>query len=225
MIDKDLFLSYYNKGYNDTKIAEITSIYRKSIGKMRHSLKLPRMKKYLFYHKIVKNMLNDGYVDREIAKKLNLSRSEIYYIRKIYGYKTDFIHRTYKTRLDKIKGYMIRNIKGSAKRRNLKFDLIWQDIELPEYCPILETKLDYYGNYQNYNHPTIDRIDNSKGYTKGNIITVSRLANIMKNSANFDELELFSKNMQLLINYYKNQGALGSITDIFPNIRKLSLDS
>lgn len=48
----------------------------------------------------------------------------------------------------------------------------------------------------------------------------------MKNSANFDELENFCKNTLLLINYYKNQGALGNITDIFPNfIRKSSLDS
>jgi hypothetical protein len=47
----------------------------------------------------------------------------------------------------------------------------------------------------------------------------------MKSSADFNMLELFFKNMQLIINFYKNQGALESITDIFPNIKKFSLDS
>ena len=72
---------------------------------------------------------------------------------------------------------------------------------------------------------TVDRIDNSKGYIKGNVMVISRLANAMKNEASFEELEIFSKNIITLTDYYKNQGALGSITDIFFNNEELNLDS
>lgn len=85
------------------------------------------------------------------------------------------------------------------------------------------TFLSYYN--QELNHPSIDRIDNNKGYIKGNIIVMSRLANMMKNSANFNQLKMFSKNILKLINHYENQGALGSITDVFSECEEFSLDS
>jgi hypothetical protein len=136
---------------------------------------------------------------------------------------------------------MIRNVKYSSKRRNLDFDLDYKDITLPRYCPLLNIELNYnnqkshkilnLGNdYENLSfndisRATVDRIDNSKGYVKGNIIILSRLANAMKNEANFEQLETFSTNILNLINFYKNQGARGNITDIFFNNEELSLDS
>jgi len=40
----------------------------------------------------------------------------------------------------------------------------------------------------------------------------------MKNEADFDQLITFSQNITKLIDFYKNQGALVNITDIFPDI-------
>ena len=39
-----------------------------------------------------------------------------------------------------------------------------------------------------FNSPSIDRIDNSKGYEKGNVIWVSHLANCIKTSATPEQI-------------------------------------
>ena len=42
------------------------------------------------------------------------------------------------------------------------------------------------------NSPSIDRLDNTKGYVKGNVWVISTLANNMKNSAGFKDLHIFA---------------------------------
>lgn len=121
---------------------------------------------------------------------------------------------TYKSETDRIKGYMVRNVKFGAKRRGIEFDLTYHDFDLPKVCPLLNVILSYRSSKDNSfnsaNRATLDRIDNSKGYVKGNVWVISRLANSMKNEATFDQLEIFSKNV---LQFLENQRARGSITD------------
>lgn len=84
----------------------------------------------------------------------------------------------------------------SAKRRNLDFNLDVEDMIIPERCPYLNVPLltdmnDYHKPY----YYSIDRIDSTKGYVKGNIQIISRLANTMKNNSTIDELTTFAKSV------------------------------
>jgi len=166
--------------------------------------------------------------EHPLFKKKNMYEQRLSEIRNLLGLLPKMPERVYLNQHDRIRGYMIRNTKFMSKRRGLEFNLTYQDLEIPEYCPYLGIKLTYMheSGGQDPSHASIDRIDNNKGYIKGNIIVVSRMANAMKNCASLDQLETFCNNSLKLINFYKNQGALGSITDIFGEFTsKLSLTS
>jgi hypothetical protein len=63
----------------------------------------------------------------------------------------------------------------------------FEDIAWPTHCPALDIELDYsYGGKGKHSHdnsPSLDRLDNARGYVKGNVIVVSCLANRIKNSS------------------------------------------
>lgn len=85
--------------------------------------------------------------------------------------------------------------KENAKRKNVEFDLDIEDIVIPEYCPYLNVKLIYdVEDREKNNYYSIDRIDSTKGYVKGNIQIISMLANTMKNKATDKQLITFSEN-------------------------------
>lgn len=86
----------------------------------------------------------------------------------------------------------------NKKRRHTDnpFDISVDDIYIPEYCPYLNVKLST--DFSDVHSPfyfSIDRIDSSKGYVKGNIQVISKMANTMKNNATIEELVTFSENV------------------------------
>lgn len=85
--------------------------------------------------------------------------------------------------------------KHRAKKQNLDFDIELSDIVIPECCPILGYKLEQ-GEENIHASPSLDRIDSSKGYVKGNIQVISHRANSLKSDATVEELEK-------LVNYLK----------------------
>jgi hypothetical protein len=91
---------------------------------------------------------------------------------------------------------MYTRAKTRANKRGLAFDLEKCDIHIPETCPILGIPLYVFkGGAKGGgkpNSPSLDRIDNNRGYVKDNIQVISHLANCMKSSATVPELIKFA---------------------------------
>lgn len=92
------------------------------------------------------------------------------------------------------------NLWSQSKRRarysGLEWDLQREDIVIPELCPYLNVPLTrLQGKGFVWSNASLDRVDNSKGYTKDNIMVISRLANSMKQHATKEQLLEFAKNV------------------------------
>ena len=79
-----------------------------------------------------------------------------------------------------------------ARDKGFAFEITPKDIVIPECCPIFGVVLvRHFGGHkgkEGANHPTVDRIDPSKGYIPGNIWVISYRANAIKNDATPAEL-------------------------------------
>jgi len=86
--------------------------------------------------------------------------------------------------------HMIRRAKGRAKKKGLGFNITLNDITpLPTHCPIFHIPLRVSEVYQDPNTYSLDRIDNTKGYVKGNVAVMSYLANRLKNNGTASQHE------------------------------------
>ena len=76
-----------------------------------------------------------------------------------------------------------------ARKYGLPFNIIPEDVVIPNKCPILGIDLFVKGGKSTDNSPTLDRIVPALGYVKGNIKVISRLANRMKQDNTEESLE------------------------------------
>lgn len=138
---------------------------------------------------------NPGISKNNFRKKFDSEFKTLIYTQKRESRLRNFIHSMWKA------------AKKRAKERGLDFNIEESDIVIPKICPILEVPLEF-GTKDNYNYsPSLDRIDNTKGYIKGNIQVISKKANTMKNSATLQELQTFCKNiLRYSPNYTKEEG-------------------
>lgn len=94
--------------------------------------------------------------------------------------------------------YSCRQMCASAKKRadalGLERDVTPEFLKTKalETCPILGVKIKYGGGERSMDSASIDRINPSKGYTKDNVHVVCLLANLMKSSAQIDEMIRFA---------------------------------
>lgn len=111
------------------------------------------------------------------------------------GFREKVYYEKRNSNIRNLKHCIWKRAKQRAEKHNMDFNITEEDIIIPEVCPILEVPL-IYGIKGNYEYsPSLDRIDNNKGYIKGNIQVVSKKANSMKNSASLEELHKFCKNI------------------------------
>ena len=120
-------------------------------------------------------------------KKIMMNRNDTLRIKYLKDKRIEFI-KNYKKQ-------MLNRTKIRALKKGLEFNLIEEDIIIPKYCRLLEIPLIIGTKGEYENSPSIDRIDNSKGYIKDNIQIISKKANSMKNSATYEELLTFYKNI------------------------------
>jgi hypothetical protein len=120
----------------------------------------------------------------ESAKKYKGGISHTEYIR----------HYKYKNK-EKV---MLACAKNRAKKKGFEFNIEEVDIIMPSTCPILDIPIFKELNIGERkgptgNSPSLDRINNAKGYIKGNIQVISHKANTMKANATPEELIKFAK--------------------------------
>jgi hypothetical protein len=96
--------------------------------------------------------------------------------------------------------YMAYAAKTRAKNKNLAYDIDANYLRsiIPTHCAVLGVKLEWSthrGNGTNPlpNSPSLDRIDPTKGYIKGNVWIISHRANIIKSDASHEELKLVTE--------------------------------
>lgn len=92
---------------------------------------------------------------------------------------------------DSYKKAMLNRAKVRAKSQDLPFGLSVEDIDIPQRCPVLNIELQYNNGHKggSDNSPSLDKIDPSKGYVKGNVIVVSGLANRIKTNATLEQIK------------------------------------
>ena len=95
-----------------------------------------------------------------------------------------------------------RNYKRFSQRRTqakvdrIEFTISMNDLSYPVMCPLLGIPIHYHSSYSRDNWPSIDRIDNSKGYIPGNVWIISSRANRIKSDSNPGELMQIALNLR-----------------------------
>lgn len=172
----------------------------------------------------LKNILEwgrEGVRLRDIVKKLDnkVSKQRVEQILSKEGIKNTKIWRenVTKNRLEKLEKkygkqffeadkrrdviYQIVRSKFRSKKYNaitagVEWDIDFGELDFPVCCPVLGIELDYWADTVQENSISFDRIDNSKGYVKGNVIIMSWRANRIKNNGTAEEHKKIYEFMQ-----------------------------
>ena len=141
-----------------------------------------------------KNLVDKEYSKKRRAKRKNLRKNKIKF--EDYNKRRRELHRIDPTK--RLWG----GAKRRAKRKGIEFNILtYKSLpKVPKYCPILGIPLKVGKGAGTDNSPSLDRINNNKGYTIENIQIISRKANQMKSNATLKEIEKLYNYMSRIIN-------------------------
>ncbi len=93
--------------------------------------------------------------------------------------------RSYLRRLRRV---MLQTAQKRSREGGLPFDLIEDDIFIPDYCPVLGIRLEpKAGRGFHASSPTLDRLVPELGYVRGNVAVISCRANVLKSNGTAEE--------------------------------------
>lgn len=99
-------------------------------------------------------------------------------------------------RLKNPRQFLLGQARCRARERGLECTITLEDIIIPDKCPVFNTPITL--GKDRKNSPSLDRVDNTKGYIPGNVQVISYLANRMKSNCTTEQL-------WQLYQYSKNQ--------------------
>lgn len=79
------------------------------------------------------------------------------------------------------------NLRSKSRKQGWEFNLTAEDLPIPSHCPVLGIPLLWEGSRDNL--PSVDRINNDRGYVKGNVEVISWRANWLKANATVEEMK------------------------------------
>ena len=109
----------------------------------------------------------------------NREKAKAYYLKKYHGDQTNRAE------------IMWKRARYRAEKNGLEFNLDLEDIVIPKICPVFGTHL---------TKPSLDRVDNSKGYIKGNVRVISNRANTLKGNMTLSEVKRLLNYMESSLN-------------------------
>ena len=150
----------------------------------RWAAKNDRSEYYSRYAKENKEKVNAK--NRKLREN-NLERYKDYHKKNYEKNKTNWTLKT--------KEYvMLKAAKTRAKTKGLEYNITIEDVVIPEFCPVFPLiKLRIDNTKAEFDSPTLDRIDATKGYIKGNVAVISHLANTIKSVGNAEQHEQIAK--------------------------------
>lgn len=114
---------------------------------------------------LLSSWCRDCYKTPEYRSKANIRNKKYENGRRAHFYKQNPLY------------YLWYVAKKRASAKGLDFTIEPSDIVFDGYCPITGKKLDVARNKLS-NSVSLDRVDNTKGYIKGNVVAISRWANL-----------------------------------------------
>lgn len=192
---------HYNKYKNDPEFKKRNNNHSKKSKDKIKSLETPEEKRIrLDKHNLwCKQNYQKKLENPEYREKLN-SYQQHYRLNKDEKLKKEEKVKAAKkvknNRVTNPKKYIIWDSRARAKKLGLEHSISEDDIEIPEFCPVFNIPIFKVEGKKTDNSFSIDRINNTLGYIKGNIKIISYKANRLKNTSSIEDLEAILKYMK-----------------------------